>query len=353
MPNAYQTTILAESALIHYWELDETSGTSAADSKGAVAGTISTTAPAPTLGAAGIPAGGTSFLFNGDTSTHNSKVSMSSFLIGGTAGFAVECWIYFPANAGRNQHVFAFSDSGAGTFSGRIHVQSDDSLQCDVYDGANHTINSNGALSLTTWHHIVLNAPKSGTMTLYVDGVAQTATAALGTPYNLANALPFWIGGGTTAWFDATFRIDEVAIYNAPLSAGSISSHYTAGTTAPSSSVTITTDPANNKTAVSRSANVRATFSAAMNASTINGSTFTMTQGGTGVTASVSYDASTRTAYLKSANRLGKNLVYVCTLSSSIQDGTNTPISTTTWQFTTRKSNRLKWYPRLGTRYVR
>jgi hypothetical protein len=113
--------------------------------------------------------------------------------------------------------------------------------------------------------------------------------------------------------------------------------------------VTITTDPIANKTKVNRRPRIRAVFSAPMNASTITGSTFTMTQAAVGVTATVTYDASTRTAYLHPAKMLGKNLVYVCTLAATIQDGTNTPIgSPTTWQFTTRNTIIQKWFPGLG-----
>jgi hypothetical protein len=232
MPNPYQTLILSYSSLIHYWELDELSGSSAADSKGSLAGTIATgSARSPTLGVGGLPAGGTSFLFNGATGFHDSNVSVSAFSIGGVAGFTVEAWVYIPSSPASAQHVVAFSDSGAGSFSGRIHLQSDKTPQADVYDGTGHTINGNAPLSNTTWHHLVMVCPASGTMTLYVDGVAQTNTASLGTPYNLGNALAFWIGGGTAAWDDATFQIDEVAVYNDVLTPTQILNNYNTGMT--------------------------------------------------------------------------------------------------------------------------
>jgi hypothetical protein len=49
----------------------------------------------------------------------------------------------------------------------------------------------------------------------------------------MANALPLYVGGGGVYAFDATFQVDEVAVYNAPLSAARVTAHYNAGITVP------------------------------------------------------------------------------------------------------------------------
>jgi hypothetical protein len=234
MANAYQNAILTESSLIHYWELDESSGTTAADSKGSLAGTISGSSP-PTLGQPGIPAGGTCYLFSGTTTNDSSYISASSFSTGGT-GLSIECWVYLSASLTRAQFVAGWWQNPS-TYAGDLYLSASGQPTWYIYDGTSHTITGT-VLSTGIWHHLVAVAPGSGggTIQLYIDGMTQTGISTPGASYNVANSIPFWIGGGVTGGisvYDATFRIDEVAVYNAVLTPSQVTNHYNTGITSP------------------------------------------------------------------------------------------------------------------------
>ena len=97
--------------------------------------------------------------------------------------------------------------------------------------------------------------------------------------------------------------------------------------------------PANGATGVAPSSNVTATFSADMNQTTVNGSTFTLKQGTTAVPAVVTYNAATRTATVDPTADLQAGLVYTATVmggASGVKDTSgNTLASSGTWSFTT------------------
>ena len=85
--------------------------------------------------------------------------------------------------------------------------------------------------------------------------------------------------------------------------------------------------------------NVTATFSADMNQTTVNGSTFTLKQGTTAVPAAVTYNAATRTATVDPTADLQAGLVYTATVlggASGVKDTSgNTLANSQTWSFTT------------------
>jgi hypothetical protein len=76
------------------------------------------------------------------------------------------------------------------------------------------------------------------------------------------------------------------------------------------------TSPANDATGVLRGANVRATFSEAMQASTINTNTFRLRRAGTttNVASAVSYDPATKWATLDPDANLKAGATYVATV---------------------------------------
>lgn len=231
MSTAYEILILAEPSVIAYWEMGETSGTTATDSvAGAHNGTIASSGiTAPTLGQPGIPSGGGSILFNGNTTDHTSNISVPSFSIGGIAGFTIEAWVYIPSSRpGRTAQIAIFSTSDGGAFSGELLLTASNTVTFSVFGGSG-TITSNTALTENTWSFIVVTVTESGPLYMYINGVLQTSTGTVITPYNLANALPFWIGGGTPAAFDATFEISNVAVFDSPLAGSDILTHYDTG----------------------------------------------------------------------------------------------------------------------------
>ncbi|GKV73696.1 Ig-like domain-containing protein [Pseudarthrobacter sp. NCCP-2145] len=107
-------------------------------------------------------------------------------------------------------------------------------------------------------------------------------------------------------------------------------------TTAP---VVSGTSPADGATGVAVSTNVTATFSEAMNASTITSSTFTLKTGTTTVTAAVSYNSTGNTATLNPGADLAADTTYTATIkggSTGAKDAAgNALASDKTWTFTT------------------
>ena len=105
--------------------------------------------------------------------------------------------------------------------------------------------------------------------------------------------------------------------------------------------LTITTQvPAALATGVSPGAIARAVFSRAVDASTLTTSTFTLTPaGGTKITASVSYDAATRTANLTPSAALQLNKVYTATVAGTVKASDGSALGAdVNWTFTTASS---------------
>ena len=98
------------------------------------------------------------------------------------------------------------------------------------------------------------------------------------------------------------------------------------------------TSPANLATGVARNPSVTATFSEAMTATTLNGTTFVLRSGATAVAAGVSYTGTT--AALSPTLALAPNTVYTATISTGALDATGMALAATkTWSFTTVASS--------------
>jgi O-glycosyl hydrolase len=108
-------------------------------------------------------------------------------------------------------------------------------------------------------------------------------------------------------------------------------------TAAPPAPTVTTVTPANSSTGVAITSDVTATFSEAMNSSTITSSTFTLTpQGGSAVPATVSYDIGSMTATLTPTVQLTNNTVYTATITTGVQSSGGIALgSNYTWSFTT------------------
>lgn len=94
------------------------------------------------------------------------------------------------------------------------------------------------------------------------------------------------------------------------------------------------TVPLNNAAGVAINSSLSANFSEPMDPSTINGTTFTLNQGATPVSGSVTYSGVT--AVFKPAANLGSNLLYTATISSGAKDlAGNAVVAPRVWRFTT------------------
>jgi hypothetical protein len=94
--------------------------------------------------------------------------------------------------------------------------------------------------------------------------------------------------------------------------------------------------PPSGATDVSTGTTVTATFSRAMDATTITSSSFTLTGPSGSVAASVSYNAGTNTATLTPSAALASSTTYTAKLDTTIKASDGTPLaSAVTWSFTT------------------
>jgi len=81
---------------------------------------------------------------------------------------------------------------------------------------------------------------------------------------------------------------------------------------------------------------VTVTFSETMSASSITASSFTLTQGGSPVSGSVSYDSGTQTATFTPSSILAYSTSYTATLTTGVQDSEGVALaSSSSWNFTT------------------
>jgi len=106
----------------------------------------------------------------------------------------------------------------------------------------------------------------------------------------------------------------------------------------PSSPTVLSTIPVNLASNVSIGGNITATFSEAMKPTTINDTTFTLTQGATPILAVVTYAGNTAT--LNPNSDLAISTTYTATITTGAQDLAENPLAAEkTWTFTTGSSS--------------
>lgn len=97
--------------------------------------------------------------------------------------------------------------------------------------------------------------------------------------------------------------------------------------------------PANNATRVLTNATITATFSEAIDNTTIDGSSFMLSSTSTVPAGTVSYDAVTKTAAFTPTNSLAPGTVYNATLTTAIKDANGNALAAAiSWSFTTEES---------------
>jgi hypothetical protein len=151
------------------------------------------------------------------------------------------------------------------------------------------------------------------------------ATAVLGTVT--------YVAASNTAIFTPTINLSPTDTYTAEITIGAMSAGglplaanyvwtFMTGTTTNSSTPTIIfTNPGSGATGVPLNQKVTATFSTAMNAATINGTTFTLAgPGGTAVAGTVTYAAGSNSALFAPAVNLTASTAYTATITSGAKD---------------------------------
>jgi hypothetical protein len=231
---SYSEAVLTDNP-IHYYPLDETDGTTAAD-LGTMSSTPGTYAGGITLGqAAASPRLGKSALFDGNPGT---LVDLGLFHPGDS--ITVEAW--------------ANLDPTARAEWNAIVARWDGSYELDFAPGniANFVVRRDGngmglaagssASTRGQWHHLV-GVFSGGVMTIYVDGVKGSEQNIGGVLQNLGPAPDRVMIGATRSGTEGSFNfkglMDEVAIYDYALNAAQIRTHFRASVPPEPPSLTI------------------------------------------------------------------------------------------------------------------
>lgn len=251
--SSYISAVLADNPLV-FWEMQETSGTTAADSSpNGNAGTYSGPS-APTLAQPGPLVGSTSVQFaNGYVSSTNNQYVISTNLFdpagrlsaGDTGHISLECWLLIASGPPAGSSGFAsilgmVNQNNAGANTPDMYVRWDGFGVAYAYPYVSGAQFSVGATQLFDgeWHHLVLVATDSGYM-IYIDGRQDSPLTSLsGVLYNsftggstLKFAVGPWIAGGS---YGVTGYIAFAAMYQSALSASRIATHFLSAPVLPS-----------------------------------------------------------------------------------------------------------------------
>jgi hypothetical protein len=191
------------------------------------------------------------------------------------------------------------------------------------------TIPANGATGVPLNQKIsatfseAMNSATITTATFTLAGPGATAVAGAVT----------YVAGSDTAIFAPTANLTASTLYTATITTGAMNPQgnalpanfvwtFTTGTTTQTSAPTIiSTNPANGATAVPLNQKVLATFSTAMNAATISGTTFTLTgPGAASVAGTVTYAAGSNSAQFVPTANLAASTTYTATITTGAQD---------------------------------
>lgn len=224
---AYSDIILGSgSTLLSYWKLGEASG-NVADSKGSLTGT----AAGLTYSQAGAyTALGNSVLAGGTSSSYIKFGNNLAF--SGTSNFTLEAWVNRGTDvAGRFISKYDEAVGNGYLFGLDASVGK---LYCGRHNGSGgEFLTGTTTLSASTWYHVAMTYDGSN-MRLYVNGVldgTQASTRSVGSPtsYEFTLFQPAIGNASPSAALCIAGNMQHVAVYDTPLSAGTLLAHYDAG----------------------------------------------------------------------------------------------------------------------------
>lgn len=212
----YAAAVLADSP-VSYWRLGETSGTSAADSKGANTGTYT-----------GTPV--TDYTLGQTSAIQDGNKAVSFTAIAGFVSvnddntldladvFTLEAWV----KKATDNNSMAIISKGAGAYL--MEFNASNQLYLEKY-GIAAVVSSTTTVTGTGWHHVAITK-NAATVKQYIDGVDVTGVVTNSTFVD--NAVALNIGRRQVPDHFWSGSIDEVAVYSTPLSAARIAAHYAA-----------------------------------------------------------------------------------------------------------------------------
>ncbi|WP_344312013.1 LamG-like jellyroll fold domain-containing protein [Fodinicola feengrottensis] len=211
-----------------YWQLNEKSGTTAADATGSKTGRFGSGIQLNQSGAPGvlpnaaIRTNGTS---NGILTTPSAAAAPTTY--------SIEFWFGTAYPTGGKLVGFGNAATGNSTnYDRQIYINNAGKLVFGVWNNGPQTITSPGSYQSGGWHHVVATQGATG-MALYVDGAlvgtnpTTTAQAITGYWRLGGDNLAYWPGVPASNWFHG--GIDDVAFYPTALTALQVGTHYSAG----------------------------------------------------------------------------------------------------------------------------
>ncbi len=219
-PTPYQDAVLADSP-VSYWSFEETSGTIIHDQQGLNDGTL---VGAPILDQPGSPGGGRSIQFASGGFVDIANDPSITF----TDTFSIEMWIN-PTNLTNQMYIV---DKNYDEYSVILGYQPGNTnfFQSGYINGG---VASQLPVSIGNWHHVVYVKDANGLADNwrgYLNGCeffVETANFTLTPNPNGNGDLHL---GSSRNFFNYLGYLDEVAVYDYALSAGSVSAHYEAAT---------------------------------------------------------------------------------------------------------------------------
>jgi hypothetical protein len=213
----YRTAVLGDKP-IDFWELDETSATSALDiGSKPIAGTYAGTASDPTFGVAGAVVCSTAVDFHGaGIFTVPGAPSFS-----GGVSFSVELWHRPDLVDGTKRFVIGRATSTGGGW----YIYSQDSGLVVVLFGS-PVLTANGSpISTVGYTHIVATYDSAGLLNLYENGVLATGVTGTSTLPSTAADLSAAASAGI-GLASSSGAYDEIALYDHALTGTEVANHY-------------------------------------------------------------------------------------------------------------------------------
>jgi Bacterial Ig-like domain len=228
------------------------------------------------------------------------------------------------------KHSYGFEDNNAGTYwdGGMLWASANQSAFNPIQDSSFTHNGYSGTLSANSDNPIAGQRSFVGESNGYISSRVNLSSFA-GQTVQL-----MWLIGTDSSVGDDGWYLDDVRVYTC------------GGDTTPPK-VNNNTSPANNATGVSRTANVIATFSEAMNTASVETAgvvTLKKSSGGAAVAASVTYNPTTKKVTLNPNLSLARNTLYSATITTGARDlagnqldqnATTPGNQAKTWKFTT------------------